>query len=126
MRQIRRHLTYPNVTSSLALVIAIAGGTTAIAGSNAAKNTVTSSSIKPYNVTARDLAGIRTVQVIGQFKAFAPCARNERLIGGGGGATGGTRISAPDDNGWSVEQDSGPQNQPVVAYALCLKGKPGR
>ena len=43
MRRLRRHLTYANVAATLALLIAIAGGTTAIAGSNAPKNSVTSS-----------------------------------------------------------------------------------
>ena len=86
MRQLKPHLTYANVAATAALIIAVAGGTTAIAGSKAAKNTVASSSIKPYNVTARDLAGIRVVQGNGQFSAFAPCERGERLIGGGGSA----------------------------------------
>jgi hypothetical protein len=126
MHHIKRHLSYPNVTATLALIIAVAGGTTAIARDNAAKNSVASSSIKPFNVTAGDLAGVRVVQVTGQFKSLAPCARRERLLGGGGGAAGGARISAPQGNGWYVEQDSGPLNQPVVAYALCLKAKPGK
>ncbi len=93
MRRLKPHLTYANVAATLALIIAVAGGTTAIAGSKAAKNTVASSSIKPYNVTARDLAGIRVVQVNGQFSAFAPCARGERLLGGGGSATSGCLAS---------------------------------
>jgi hypothetical protein len=124
--RIKRHLTYANVAATIALIIAIAGGTTAIAGGKAAKNSVASSSIKPFNVTAGDLAGVRVVQVAGQFKSLAPCARRERLLGGGGGATGGARISAPQGNGWYVEQDGGPVDQPVVAYALCLKAKPGK
>ena len=73
MHRFRRHLTYANVAATLALFIAVAGGTTAIAGGKAAKNSVASSSIKPFNVTARDLAGIRLVQVSGQVNAFAPC-----------------------------------------------------
>ena len=43
MQRLRRHLSYANVTATLALVIAIAGGTTAIAGSaKAPKNSVVS------------------------------------------------------------------------------------
>ena len=127
MRRIRRHLSYANVASSLALVIAIAGGTTAIAASNAAKNTVTSSSIKPYNVTARDLAGMRIVQVNGQFAAFAPCSRQERLLAGGGGSPAGDNLGAsrPGENGWYVQQGSGLDTH-VIAYAMCLKAKAGK
>jgi hypothetical protein len=125
MRRLRRHLTYANVAATLALLIAIAGGTTAIAGSNAPKNTVTSSSIKPFNVTARDLAGIRIVQVPGQVNAFASCARGERLLGGGGSVSGPLGASRPGNNGWFAQQGSGPGDVPVVAYAMCLKKKPG-
>ena len=78
MRRLKPHLTYANVAATAALIIAVAGGTTAIAGSKAGKNTVASSSIKPYNVTAPDLARIQVVQVNGQFSAFAPCPRGRR------------------------------------------------
>jgi hypothetical protein len=122
--RLKRHLTYANVASTLALVVAIAGGTAALAAS---KNSVTSSSIKPYNVTARDLAGIRVVQVDGQFKAFAPCPRRERLMGGGAGLGNASSVplatSRPGSNGWYVEQGPGPDAF-ISAYALCLKAKP--
>ncbi len=123
MKKLRGKLTYANVAATLALVIAVAGGTTALAAS---KNSVTSSSIKPYNVTASDLAGIRVVQVSGEFKAFAACSHRERLLGGGGSASPlGT--SRPGSNGWYVEQGSAlGGNQIVSAYALCLKAKPGK
>ena len=130
MRRIRPHLSYANVAATLALLIAIAGGTTAIAGSRAAKNSVVSSSIKPYNVTAGDLAGIRTVEVDAQFSAFASCGKGERLIGGGGspippGGVVDLGVSRPGDNGWFVQQGGGP-NRLMAAYALCLKKKPGK
>jgi hypothetical protein len=127
MRRIKRHLSYANVAATLALLIAIAGGTTAIAGSKAPKNSVASSSIKPLNVTARDLAGIRVVQVNGQFSAFAPCSRRERLLGGGGSsipaAASDLAVSRPGNNGWFVQQADGPDTL-MAAYALCLKAKP--
>jgi hypothetical protein len=129
MRRLRRHLTYANVAATLALLIAIAGGTSAIAGSNAPKNSVTSSSIKPFNVTARDLAGIRTVQVSGQFNAFASCRSNERLVGGGANgfnASGPIGASSPGNNGWYVEQAAGLEPRPVTATALCLRAKAGK
>jgi hypothetical protein len=124
MRRIRRHLTYANVASTLAVLIAIVGGTTAIAASSAPKNSVTSSSIKPHNVTARNLAGVRVVEVSGTVNAVAACARGERLLGGGGSAAGPLGASRPGTNGWFVQQGSGPGDQLVIAYALCLKSKP--
>jgi hypothetical protein len=130
MRQgLRRHLSYANVASTFAVLIAIAGGTTAIAGSNAQRNSVTSSSIKPFNVTARDLAGIRVVEVDSQFSAFAPCSKGERLVGGGGSSIPpgfpDLSVSRPGSNGWFVQQGEGP-NTLMAAYALCLKAKPGK
>jgi hypothetical protein len=127
MRRIRRHLSYANVASTFALLVAIAGGTTAIAGSNAPKNSVTSNSIKPHNVTSRNLAGLRVVQASGQFSAFAACRGGERLLGGGGSAPPGDDLGAsrPGSNGWFVQQGSGPDTH-MIAYAICLKAKPGR
>jgi hypothetical protein len=123
MKKLRGTLTYANVAATLALVIAVAGGTTALAAS---KNTVTSASIKPNNVTAGDLAGIRVAHVSGEFKAFAACSRGERLVGGGG-AAGSLGTSRPGNNGWYVEQGSAlGGNQIISAYALCLKAKPGK
>jgi hypothetical protein len=90
---------------------------------------VASSSIRPHNVTAADLAGIRVVQVNGQFSAFAPCARGERLLGGGGSSIPSSLVdlgvSRPGDNGWFVQQGDGPDTL-MAAYALCLKAKPGK
>ena len=125
--RIKRHFSYANVAATLALIIAVAGGTTAIAGGNAAKNSVASSSIKPFNVTAGDLAGIRIVQANGQFAAFAACPRNQRLLGGGGSSPAGDNLGAsrPGENGWYVQQGSGPDTH-VNAYAICLRGKAGK
>ena len=127
MRRLKPHLTYANVAATAALIIAVAGGTTAIAGSKAGKNTVASSSIKPYNVTARELAGIRVVETDGQFSAFASCARGERLLGGGGSSIPpgfpDVAVTRPGENGWFVQQGEGP-NTLMAAYALCLKSKP--
>ena len=125
MHRLRRHLSYANVAATLALIIAVAGGTTAIAGGKAAPNSVASSSIKAHNVTARDLAGIRVVQVTGQVSVFAPCGRGERLLGGGGSTGGPLGASRPGNNGWFVQQGSGPEDRLMTAYALCLKKKPG-
>jgi hypothetical protein len=126
MHRLKPHLRYANVAATLALIIAVAGGTTALAGSKAAKNSVASSSIKPFNVTAGDLAGSRIVQVNGQVSAFAPCHRGERLLGGGGSTGGPLGASRPGGNGWFVQQGSGPEDRLVIAYAVCLKSKPGK
>ena len=75
MGRFRRHLTYANVAATLALFVAVAGGTTAIALNSAPKNSVKSSSIKPFNVTAGDLAGVRVVEVDSPFSAFAQCSK---------------------------------------------------
>jgi hypothetical protein len=130
LRGLRRHLSYANVTATLALIATVAGGTAAIAASKAPKNSVASSSIRPLNVTARDLAGIRVVEVTNQFSAFAPCARGERLLGGGGspippGGLVGLGLSRPGGNGWFVQQGEGP-NTVMAAYAICLRAKPGK
>jgi hypothetical protein len=73
----------------------------------AAKNSVASSSIKPHNVTASDLAGIRVVQVTGRSPHSPLCSRRERLLGGGGNPVapaGPLGASRPGNNGWFVEQ----------------------
>jgi hypothetical protein len=125
MKKLMPRLSYANVTATLALIAAVAGGTTAIAVSNAPRNSVTSSSIKPYNVTARDLAGIRVVQAVARGTATASCARGERLLGGG--ASGDLAGSFPSSNGNSwVGVVSGPTGQDATVYALCLKRKPAK
>ena len=130
LRGLRTRLSYANVTATLALIAAVAGGTTAaIAASKAPKNSVASSSIKPFNVTARDLAGVRLVEVNQRFSAFAPCPRGERLLGGGGSSVPpgfpDLGVSRPSGNGWFVQQGTGPDTL-MAAYALCLKAKPGK
>jgi hypothetical protein len=129
MHGLKRHLTYANIASTLALVIAVAGGATAVAVSKAPRNSVASSSIKPFNVTARDLARVRVVEVNQPFSAFAPCGRGERLLGGGGSSIPpgfpDLGVSRPGGNGWFVQQGQGPDTL-MAAYALCLRSKPGK
>jgi hypothetical protein len=130
MHRLKPHLSYANVAATLALIVAVAGGTSALAGGKATKNSVASSSIKPLNVTAGDLAGIRVVEVDAQFSAFAPCGRRERLLGGGGspipaGGLVDLGVSRPGNNGWFVQQGGGPDRL-MAAYALCLNAKPGK
>jgi hypothetical protein len=144
MHWLRRHLSYANVAASLALVTAVAGGTTAIAGSaKAPKNSVVSRSIKPGNVTAKDLgttvnvSATNTVSDPSPFDgdyatggAEAQCPSGARALSGGGG-TGGVRqvlqFSGRVGEGWRVSigtDDPGPTL--VSATVTCLLPKPGK
>jgi hypothetical protein len=136
--RIRRHLSYANVAASLALVIAIAGGTTAIATkSTAPKNSVTSKSIRPFNVTSRDLS--RLIQVFGKASfndpapadgtftggtAVAPCPSGTRVITGGGSVDNvhaNLSSSLPNPGAWSVSANGDGTNQATItAIAWCL------
>ena len=127
MQHFRRHLTYANVAATLALVIAVAGSATAIAGGKATKNSVTSSSIKPHNVTASDLAGIRVVQVTGQLLPHSPLASrasDSSVVEDFTAAVSDLAVSRPGNGGWLVQQSEGPDTL-MAAYALCLKNRPG-
>lgn len=124
MKTLMPRLSYANVTATLALIASVAGGTTAIAVSNAPRSSVTSSSIRPYNVTAGDLAGIRVVQAVARGTATASCARGERLLGGGASA-GDLAASFPINNSW-VGGVSGAAGQDASVYALCLRRNPGK
>ena len=87
MQKLRKKLTYANVVATLALIVAIAGGSTAVAVSvNAAKKKsdvnkkgniragrVTAKKLADGNVTAAKLAGIDVVQATGADRASADC-----------------------------------------------------
>jgi hypothetical protein len=139
MSRIRNHLTYANVVATLALIIAVAGGTTAIA-ITAAKNSVTTKSIRDGNVTAKDLGRIRSIAERGQLSdpvsgdgtpgsafAIARCPSGSQLLGGG--VLGGEVVaSAPVSGkrpGWqgSILSDAGPTGS-VKVTALCLLRRP--
>ena len=129
MRRIKRHLSYANVAATLALMIAVAGGTTAIAGGKAPKNSVASSSIKPFNVTAGDLAGIRVVKSQRAVQCVSPHAPRKSAslaVAASGPASGPVGASSPGNNGWYVEQAERTETRPVTANALCLRAKPGK
>jgi hypothetical protein len=138
MHRLRTHLTYANVAATLALVIAVAGGTTAIAMKAAApKNSVTSKSIRPYNVTARDLT--RLIEVRGQAifndpapadgtvsgaTATAPCPAGTRLITGGGFVDKDRAAlvgSQPSSEAWIVSaKGDGTNEARITVIAWCL------
>jgi hypothetical protein len=138
MHRLRAHLTYANVAATLALVIAVAGGTTAIAmKSTAPKNSVTSKSIRPYNVTARDLT--RLIEVRGQavFNDLAPadgtfsaatataaCPSGTRLVTGGGSVDNvraNLSTSLPTHEAWIVSaKGDGTNEARITSIAWCL------
>ena len=128
MHRLKPHLSYANVAATLALIIAVAGGTTALAGSKAAKNSVASSSIKPFNVTAGDLAGVRVVRLMadsarsravhGVSDSWAVEAVPSRRDFRSGSVTSGRQ--------WLVRPAGRRTRHADGAYALCLKAKPGK
>jgi hypothetical protein len=131
---LKARLTYANVVATLALIVAVAGGGTAIALS-VGKNSVTTKSIKPGNVTARDLAGARVATALGSGTSSGTtvsCLPSERMLAGGAEARSTTTppgedrfLTAshptPDGSGWTARADSG-----VVVYVVCLRAKPGK
>ena len=147
MHRIRRHVSYANVAATVALIAAVAGGTTAIATkSTAPKNSVTTKSIRPFNVTSRDLT--RLIQVFGKASftdpapgdgvfsgniATATCPSGARLLTGGGSVDNDRAHlsgSQPNPGSWSVAARGDGTNQATItAIAWCLSKraeKPGR
>ena len=118
MRRLRPHLTYANVVATIALVLAVSGGTAAIA-ITASKNSVTTKSIQKGAVRAKNLGPVvvRTQTGPGIGQGIAKCAKGERVIGGGGIATDSLRTSVPLGNGWQATSFGGSE---TTAYALCL------
>ncbi|MGZ5388248.1 MAG: hypothetical protein ACXWGS_12645 [Solirubrobacterales bacterium] len=141
MSSIRKRMTYANVVATLALIVAVAGGSTAIALQAAApKNSVTTKSIRKGNVTADDLGRIEQVVasaplndaiagdgIDGSAFAIARCPRGAELVGGGV-AGGRVHSSSPVRDrrlGWegTIVDDGGPTNG-IRVTALCLLRKP--
>ena len=128
-----RKLTYANVMSTIAVVIALAGGSTAVAVTvNASKKSdvnkkgnvragrVTTPKLADAAVSAAKLGGIQTVQVTGDPAVTAVCPAGTKLLGGGGQTTAPQALvlSQPDGNGWRAGANSAVN---VTAYALCLR-----
>ena len=141
MNWLRRNLSYANVAASLALVIAVAGGTTAIAmKATAPKNSVATKSIRPYNVTARDLTRLIEVKNQTTFSdpgesddkftsatATAHCPAGTRVLSGGGFVDSDHAAligSDPISEGWVVSAAADGANQATITViARCLSKK---
>jgi hypothetical protein len=134
MHRIRRHLTYANVMSTIAVILAVAGGSTAIALTASAKKSdvnkkgniragrVTTLKLADGALTAPKLAGIEVVQATAPagITAQARCATGARLLSGGGTVSGsGSLLSSRP--GSSEEWEAVTSSGNVTAYALCLR-----
>jgi hypothetical protein len=138
MHRLKRHLSYANVVATLALVIAVAGGSTAIAlSASTAKKTdvnkkgniragrVTTSKLANGAVTARKVADIDVVQVTQSDFGRVSCPAGDRLLSGGAhvnsGGTPALSQSNPDGNGWSASTNAGGGAVSLTVYAVCLR-----
>lgn len=138
MHRLRRHLSYANVAATLALIIAVAGGGTALAVAihsskksdinkkgNIRVGRVTAKKLANGNVTAAKLAGIDVVQGSDTTGGLADCPPGELLLSGGaeltGSSSGALTVSAPDGHGWRARRNGG---LGLKVYALCLKASP--
>jgi hypothetical protein len=143
MQRLRRHLTYANVAATVALLIAVAGGTTAIASKvTAPKNSVTTKSIRPHNVTARNLTKIVTVTREASFSDPVPpdgvysgtiassgCPPGTRIISGNALINGGSNTfltsSGQTGVGWNASgRSDGGGKVTLTVTANCLAKTP--
>jgi hypothetical protein len=136
--KLKNRMTYANVMATIAAVIAVAGGTAALAGVRIApKNSVTTKSIRQNNVTSRDLTGIIRVSASSTFTDPAPpdgnptggsaqvaCPTGARVISGGGSVDNDRAHltnSGPLGEGWSVRgAGDGTNTVTITAVAKCL------
>jgi hypothetical protein len=139
MQRLRPHLSYANIVATLALVVAVAGGTTAVAVSAGKKKgavvRVTKGSdvskkgnVRSGHVTASKLAGVDVVQrrfTVSVPGNVAECPSGEQLVGGGAvihpSSPPGTALesSGPNGNGWLGIASQASADYSV--YALCLR-----
>ena len=132
----RKHLSYANVAATLALVIAVAGGSVAVAGSakKAPKNSVKTSSIANKVITAKKLKDVKSVSQTATFTgpsgatATANCPAGAIALGGSGAADPGSFLqgvgSFGPNTGWQATAAStAGGSHSVSATVWCLPGK---
>jgi len=124
----RRHLTYANVVATLALVVAVAGGSTAVAISaskKAPKNSVTSAAIRDGSVTAKDLAGVRYESALTNSNVQTlNCQPGEQLLSGGWSSPAEVTADGPTQDGQGWLRANAPGGG--VVSILCLRATPGK
>ena len=123
-------LTYANVMSTLAMVLALSGGATAVAV-GIGKGSVGAKQVRKGAVRAQELGPVivRSQSGPGISQGIATCQKGERVLSGGGTvtSTGGggppvLRSSEPLGNrSWKVvgAGETGPVT--ATAHALCLR-----
>jgi hypothetical protein len=134
MTSLRRHLTYANVVATLALVLAVAGGSTAIAISSKHKisgklikpGTITTKQLKDGSITGPKLATIDRITVTGDSSGGgrADCPKGSTLVGGGVGSLG----AAVTDTGPAIAETwfGSVAAGSAIVTAMCLRANPGK
>lgn len=132
---IRTKLTYANVVATLALIVAVAGGSTAIAISSKQKisgklikpGTITTKQLKDGSITGPKLARIDRVWVVGSSpnnSTKATCPQGSVLLGGG---VAGSALNSVDQTAPSLDESwSGSSNGAFQVAAMCLRAGPGK
>jgi hypothetical protein len=145
MTSLKPHLTYANVVATLALVLAVAGGSTAIAistkvkknsvGTKQLKNgavtaaklgkeAVTSDKLVDGSVTASKLVPVKVVATAG---GLANCSVGEKLLGGGGVELGGPlseTFPTVTPGATPLQWVAGGPGTSTTTYAMCLQATP--
>ncbi len=107
LRNLKPKLTYANVVATLALIVAVSGGATAVAIS-VSKNSVTTKSIRKGAVTAPKLGKVER-QDRNSDRPARPqrqCQKGDQVLGGGGFVSWSPEhspISTPTANGWRLQ-----------------------
>lgn len=132
---IRTKLTYANVVATLALIVAVAGGSTAIAISSKQKisgklikrGTITTKQLKNGSITGPKLAKIDRIQIAGTAgnTSKAVCPQGATLVSGGvSGSTIDPVIQSTPSPG--SEEWLGASSSPPLIVAMCLRAHPGK
>lgn len=141
--KLRTHLSYANVMATLAFILALMGGTTAIAiKAKAPKNSVGKKALKKNSVTTKALAPssvdkkaiepstvggsqlgpIHTLSRRGLGVTQLRCPPGERLLNGGAETDGFLRASFPKPGEEWIASGARPDGveRPVTVYITCL------
>jgi hypothetical protein len=130
VNKLKPHLTYANVVATLALIVAVSGGATAVAV-GLGKGSVGPKQLRKGAVRAQELGPVivRSQSGPGISQGFATCKKGERVLSGGGTVTSTSGGGAPvlfsstpaGARSWKVSGagETGPVT--ATAHALCLR-----